>query len=130
MGDENLERINAVNKTIPLLNLELNCDAAVAQITQQMVDLGFRVIRSFDLQSACASYPSQVCPHHGDAPCDCQLVVLLVYGPDVEPASLVIHSHRGQTEIALVDSPGNRPGPIMEEFIRLALSEENFYLLN
>lgn len=104
-----------------LMTLEMGSEAAIRQMRNGLMTQGMRVVRSFDLQSACASYPDLTCPHHDDGPCDCQLVVLLVYGQTSVPASLVVHSHRGQTEIDLVDSPDYRPDPAVVECIRLAL---------
>ena len=108
---------------------QMDSDAAIPQIRKGLMEQGLRVMRSFDLQSACASYPDMTCPHHDDGPCDCQLVVLLVYGnADAgAPASLVVHSHRGQTEIDLVDSPDYRPEPALVDCIRLVLLQGNVF---
>jgi hypothetical protein len=35
--------------------------------------------------------------------CDCQMVVLLVYGKENLPVSLVAHGHNGQTWFSLVE---------------------------
>jgi len=76
-----------------------DADASVRWITQQLERAGLRVVKSFDLRSACGSLIDNICPHHGSAPCDCQLIVLLVYGTGKLPVSLILHSHRGQTEL-------------------------------
>lgn len=101
-----------------LSTLNLDSETVITQLDEQLSSRGVRVVRSFDLQSACASFPDQTCPHHRDTPCDCQLVVLLVYGAEGTPASLVLHSHRGVTDIDLVDSPGHRPDKELVEVIR------------
>ena len=111
------------------MKFEIDCEATIRNIRKGLMEQGLRVMRSFDLQSACASYPDMTCPHHDDGPCDCQLVVLLVYGnADAgAPVSLVVHSHRGQTEINLVDSPEYRPKPALVDCIRLALLQGNVF---
>lgn len=106
-----------------LITLDLSCEEVIKQIRHRLAEYGVRTVRSFDLQSACASYPDLTCPHHGDGPCDCQLVVLLAYGKGATPASLVVHSHRGQTEIDLVDSPNNRPPKELVRIIHLAFEK-------
>lgn len=58
------------------------------------------VLRTFDLRSACPPLSENVCPHHGTSPCDCQLIVLLIYAQPMEPPNrIVLHSHRGRTEV-------------------------------
>jgi len=116
-----------MSHTTRLMKFDMDCEAVIVQIRRHLAGLGVRVVRSFDLQSACASYPDLICPHHGDAPCDCQLVVLLAYGKEGPPASLVLHSHRGQTEIDLVESPDHKPGRELVYSIRMALVPENMY---
>lgn len=110
---------------------QMDSEAAIRQIRNGLTAQDLRVVRSFDLKSACASYPDLTCPHHNDGPCDCQLVVLLVYGSAGAkagaPASLVVHSRRGQTEIDLVDSPDHRPDPGLVDCIRLVLSQGDVF---
>lgn len=98
-----------------------DCETATRQVAQNLEAAGLRVVRSFDLRAACASFPDNICPHHGTAPCDCQLVVLLIYGGGTRPVSLILHSHRGQTELQWDDTPEARPSPEWQAFIRLAL---------
>lgn len=111
-----------MSRTTHLLKLEMDCEAVILLIGRRLSRLGIRVVRSFDLQSACASFPDLTCPHHGNAPCDCQMVVLLVYAQTGAPASIVVHSHRSQTEVGLVDSPDQKPNPELVESIRMALT--------
>jgi len=103
-----------------LSTLNLDCETTIRQLTKWLEARELRVIRSFDLQSACASLPTLPCPHHGDSPCDCQLVILLIYGSGAVPASVVLHSHRGMTDIDLVDPPDYRLDKDLEQTIRLA----------
>jgi hypothetical protein len=106
-----------------LSTLNLDCESTYAQLHRWFTYYELRVVRSFDLQSACASFTDLTCPHHGDSSCDCQLVVLLVYGTEAAPASIVLHSHRGKTDVDLVDSPNNRPDQDLKKMIRLAFDK-------
>ncbi len=111
-----------MNQTNHLSSLRADCETAIQQITQRLERSGIRAVRSFDLRSACASFPDLACLHHGTVPCDCQLVVLLAYQGEDSPASIIVHSHNGQTEAALAHSPDHPPGRDLEAAIRSALS--------
>jgi len=100
-----------------------DCETVVRQVTQNLEGTGLRVVRSFDLHSACASFTDNICPHHGTAPCDCQLVILLIYGAGA-PVSLTLHSHRGQTELQWDEAPDARPSPEWQAFFLKALDGE------
>jgi hypothetical protein len=111
-----------MNQTIPLVNLPMDCEAAVAQVSRQLSDYGLQVIRSFDLQTARSAHTHCTCPHHGTDLCDCQLVVLLVYGHPSGPGTLVAHGRDGQTQLALVHSPQQSLDAVLEKAICRALS--------
>lgn len=100
-----------MNGQTPLRIFFYDCEKVIHQATQNLAAAGLRVVRSFDLRSACASFADNVCPHHGTAPCDCQLVVLLIYGVGTGPVSLILHSHQGQTEMQWDEAPEVRPNP-------------------
>jgi hypothetical protein len=97
-----------------------DCETVIRQVTENLEAAGLRVVRSFDLRSACASFADNVCPHHGTAPCDCQLVILFIYGAGA-PASLILHSHRGQTELQWDEAPETRPSQDWQAFILQAM---------
>jgi len=110
-----------MNGQTPFRTFFADCETVIRQVTQNLETAGLRVVRSFDLRSACASFADNVCPHHGTAPCDCQLVVLLIYGAGA-PVSLILHSHRGQTELQWDEAPHARPGPVGQAFILRAMN--------
>lgn len=101
---------------------KLDCETLIAKITLLATYWGLRVVRSFDLRSAYATYPDSTCPYHGVSPCDCQLVVLLIYGVEATPASVLLRSHRGITELALIDPVDNRPDLELVKTIQLVLA--------
>ena len=111
-----------MNGQVPFRILFSDCETVIRQVTENLAAAGLRVVRSFDLRSACASFADNVCPHHGTAPCDCQLVVLLIYGVMITPVSLILHSHRGQTELQWDEAPHARPSPEGQAFILQAMN--------
>lgn len=104
-----------------ILILDQPCDHAIDSVVRQIRIIGLRVVCTFDLNVARHAQTTCSCPNHGTDQCDCQMVVLLVYGGDGQPVSIVAHGHNGQTWFSLVDTPQQRPDPRLEVAIRLAL---------
>jgi hypothetical protein len=50
------------------------------------------------------------------------MVVLLIYGSDRQPVSIVAHGYNGQTWFSVVDTPQQRADPHLETAIRQALA--------
>ncbi|HJW89117.1 MAG TPA: hypothetical protein VJ436_00605 [Anaerolineales bacterium] len=94
-----------MNDNHPFLVLELPCEDAITWLSGRLVRSGLILQRTFDLRAASGVQVDCACSHHGTDLCDCQMVVLLVYGESARPASLVAHAHNGKTFIALVDNP-------------------------
>ncbi len=116
-------------RTTPLITFDMDCQPAIARLRAMAAAQGLRVVRSFDLRSACATPPDLTCSHHGDVPCDCQVVVLLVYGEQsLFPASLLLHAHRGQTQIEMAASSAQSPQHDLETAVRAAILEPAFDL--
>lgn len=112
-------------QTSEILTLQTDSQTAIEQSMRQLELAGLQVVRSFDLKVARAAHVGCTCPHHGTEQCDCQMVVLLVYGQDGPPATLVVHGYDGQTEISLVDIPDQRPGSLLVEAIVQAVLSTN-----
>lgn len=106
-----------------LTTLNMDSETIIAHLTRWLAYHGLRIVRGFDLQSACASFADKICPHHGDYPCDCQLVVLLVYRAGDSPASILLHTHRNKTDVDLIDSPNNHPSQQLEKIIRMVIEK-------
>ena len=92
-----------------ILTLQSDSQVVIEQSIQRLNLAGFQVVRSFDLKVARSAHIDCTCPHHGTEQCDCQMVVLLVYGQESPPVTLVAHGHDGQVQIALVDAPEQQP---------------------
>lgn len=81
------------------LSIPGDCEIVSTYLTRALGVAGYQVIRSFDLQRARAVHTICACPHHGDAECSCQMIVLLVYLPNGEPRTLIAHGRDGVTHL-------------------------------
>ena len=106
---------------MPFLVLDQTCDQVLAWISQQLTSASFRVVQTFDLQIARLAHPDCPCPHHGTNDCNCQMVVLLVYGKQDNPATLVIHGQDGRSWVSLAGPVGKRFNQHLEVVVRRAL---------
>jgi hypothetical protein len=86
---------------LPFLALSQTCEQVQAWASEKLTRAGFRIVQTFDLRIARLAYPECPCPHHGTDECNCQLIVLLVYGKQDDPATLVIHGQDGKSWISL-----------------------------
>ncbi|NIT57307.1 MAG: hypothetical protein GWN67_10835 [Phycisphaerae bacterium] len=111
-----------MNRSTKLLTLKLDSDQAVRQVSQRLVEDGLQVVRSFDLQTARSTHTNCTCPIHGTAICDYQMVVLLVYGKQGEPLTLVAHSQDGRTYFELVETPQQGPQRVLKTAVLQALA--------
>ena len=100
-----------------------NGDDVAKAVMAVLTRRGYYVIRSFDLRSALTAHSGCECPHHGTAKCNCQFVVLLVYGEAAEPVVLTTHSRDGQTEARIVHDATIIPDPRLAEKVIAALVE-------
>ncbi len=104
-----------------LSTLDFPAEEAIRKITQQLEQAGLKVSRSFDLRSARTVETACTCVHHVDD-CDCDLVMLLVYGQEsLYPVTLVVHSHNGRSWLSLVDEMGELPSKKVKDAIRRAV---------
>lgn len=88
-----------------ILSVPHPCEEAAAWVQQRLRQDGLRALQTFDLHEARLPLEDCPCPHHGTNDCDCQMVVVLVYGRAPEPATLFLHGYGGQTWISLADRP-------------------------
>jgi hypothetical protein len=107
--------------TPPFLFVDKPCDEAVAGIVQQLNSAGLQVLQTFDLHDARTAQTPCTCPNHGTEQCDCQYRVLLIYGGNLPPTSLIVHGQDRKTWFTLVDSAGQRAAPHLLAAIREVL---------
>ena len=105
----------------PFLTVDLSCDMALQMTKRKLSRAGLRALQTFDLHAARAGLHECACPNHGTEDCDCQMVVLLVYGNAEQPITLFLHGNDGQTWLSIADSPPQRVDPKLVAQIRVAL---------
>jgi hypothetical protein len=100
-------------------------EAPIARVARCLGEAGFKVVRSFDFQPSRTEMGNGncECPYHGTRYCDCQVVVLLVYGERGNPATLLMHGRDRKIKFSLVDSPQHPIDPGMEALITSTLSQ-------
>ena len=111
-----------MNSFSPFFSADRPYDEVLPWLKQQLSGVGLCVMQTFDLRLTTSVQQGQcTCPHHGTDQCDCQMVVLLVYGSGPEPASLILHGNDGHTWLSLVDQPAHRPDTKIVNTIQQAL---------
>ena len=105
----------------PLFTLELTCEESLVWLKRRLPGAGLHLVQTFDLQAARLTLDDCPCPHHGTSHCDCQMVVLLIYGSAPEPATLILHGNDGQTWLSLVNTLTQHPDPLLRSTIEQAL---------
>ena len=103
---------------LPFLVLDQSREQVEAWVKDKLTSADFRVVPTFDLQVARNAHPDCPCPHHGTDECSCQLVVLLVYGKQTDPATLIIHGHDDKTWISLATPIETRSRQNLESSVR------------
>jgi hypothetical protein len=103
----------------PFLTISRTCDQTLPWVIQQLHQAGLRSVQTFDLHTARATLHDCECPHHGTDQCDCQMIVLLVYGKTEEPATLILHGNDGTTWLSMTALVKSNRG--LEERIKQAM---------
>jgi len=107
----------------PFLSVNQSCDEALQWTKEQLLHAGLRTVQTFDLHTARAGLRDCPCPNHGTDECDCQMVVVLVYGKAEEPVTLILHGNDGQTWLSVADSPRQRSDTKLSTAIKQALEK-------
>ncbi len=97
--------------------INVPCNEVLTRVRRSLERVGLRALETFDLQIARSSGAECTCPHHGTARCDCQMVVLLVYGEGTAPTPIMLHGSDGQTWISLPDDRACDLEPLLEAAI-------------
>ena len=90
----------------PFLIVEENCEQVLRSVRETLTSTGFRAVQTFNLQIARQAHLECQCAKHGTTNCSCQMVVLLVYGKQDDPVTLILHGEEEATGISLAD-PAN-----------------------
>jgi hypothetical protein len=110
-----------MNALSPFLSVNRSCDETLQWLSQRLSRAGLRLLQTFDLHDVRYAITDCGCPHHGTDQCDCQMVVLLIYGEAIEPATLILHGNDGQTSLSLVNTPLQHADPSLLASIEQAL---------
>ncbi len=105
----------------PFLAINHPCDEALQWARKQLLRADLRPIQTFDLHAARLAMHDCSCPNHGTEKCDCQMVVLLVYGKVAEPATLILHGNDGQVWISIANDLQQRTNAKLIHSIQQAL---------
>lgn len=108
----------------PFLSTSHPCGEALQRTSKQLGEAGLRSVQTFDLQAARAALSDCSCPNHGTDECDCQMVVLLVYGKAEGPVTLILHGNDGKTWFSIADNPQQRSDKNLSKEIQQALEKE------
>jgi hypothetical protein len=109
----------------PFLSLRYPCIEALDWIKQRLAESNLRAVQTFDLHEARAGSTCCTCPYHGTQECDCQMVVLLVYGRSSQPATLILHGNDGQTWISFGDTLSTQSDTGLMQTIQHVLDAPN-----
>ena len=104
-----------------LLVMNNSTHFVIGWLTDLLQEAGLQLSSSFNFRTALPKGISCNCPDHADN-CDCDLTVLLVFGSEPNPATLLAHSHNGRTWLSLVDNSDERSSSELRLHIRLALA--------
>jgi hypothetical protein len=105
----------------PFLSIDSSCDQALQMTKTQLSEAGLSAVQTFSLNTARLGLHNCCCPNHGTEACDCQMIVLLVYGEAPEPANLILHGNNGQTWMSIADSASQCGDPTLVASIRRVL---------
>ena len=105
----------------PFLSIDSSCDQALQMTKSHLSEAGLSAVQTFNLNTARLGLHNCCCPNHGTEACDCQMIVLLVYGEAPEPATLILHGNNGQTWISIADSASQRGDPKLVASIQRVL---------
>ena len=108
----------------PFLSIYCPCDEALPGVSQQLREAGLQTVQTFDLHSAMTGAHGCSCPSHGTQDCDCQMVVLLVYGAAAEPVTVILHGNSRQTWVSFADTAIQNPNSQLQITIQKALGRQ------
>lgn len=105
----------------PFRSIDQPCDRTLQWAKKKLAKANLRAVRTFDLHAARIGLHDCSCPNHGTTECDCQMVVLLVYGEDMEPATLILHGNEGETWLSISANMHKQPAITLSAAIQKAL---------
>ncbi|KAA3644093.1 MAG: hypothetical protein DWQ07_18450 [Chloroflexi bacterium] len=105
------------------LTLPLDSGAAIAFVKLQLEQSGFHVSLAFDIDSSCASFADDVCPHTHEKECRCELTILQISNRKLHTLPLMLHSLDRETELSIPD-PQLLDSPELAHSVQAALASK------
>jgi hypothetical protein len=93
-------------------------------VSLELIAHGYYVANTFEIGSACGSLVNNICAHHSESPCKCQLKVLQVFDKPSRSLSLIFHTYQGVTELYLEGEEADDQHDL-ESQLRYILLEES-----
>jgi len=108
----------------PFFSINYSCETVLQWTIKQLTQAGLNAVLTFDLHVARAGLHDCPCPNHGTDECDCQLVVLMVYGDTDMPETLILHGNGEKTWLSISDAPGSNATDPFGDIIKDILMEQ------
>jgi len=86
------------------LSVDRSCDQTLKWSKEQLMHVGLRAVQTFDLHTARIGLHECPCPNHGTDECDCQMVILMVYGDVDKPETLILHGNGETTWLSITSN--------------------------
>jgi hypothetical protein len=119
-----MEASEACMSISPFLSVEVDCDKVLEWTVGQLAQIGLQTMQTFDLNTARASLRDCPCPDHGTNECDCQMVILFVYGQASEPVALILHGKHKQTWLSFAETPISKSNTRLAQSIQQQLESQ------
>lgn len=110
-----------MNHNDPILVLPFDIELTFSYVVLQLNNIGLHVVRGFEVDSACVSPIHSFCPHTGQSPCGCQVVILQAGDTGNENFPIILHSRGNETEVYL-DEAEKAVSPMIGDRIIQALA--------
>lgn len=118
-----METFEAYMHFSPFLSVDRSCEETLKWSREQLTQAGLRPVQTFDLHTARLAQHDCPCPNHGTDECDCQMVVLLVYGEVDKPETLILHGNGETTWLSITNNIASNATGLVAEHILNTLVE-------
>ena len=106
---------------MPFLVLDQSCEQTLTWVNEKLAGASLHLTQTFNLQVARLAHPDCLCPQHDSSSCDCQMLVLLVYGKQEIPSTLIIQGKDSRCWISLPGPFGKHSNQHLDVVIRRML---------
>ena len=106
---------------MPFLVLDQSCEQTLTRVNEKLAGTSLHLTQTFNLQVARRAHPDCLCPHHSSSSCNCQMLVLLVYGKQEIPSTLIIHGQDSRCWLSLARPFGKHFNQYLDMVIRRIL---------